>query len=156
MRITVKEVFWCSQRQAHDATLMLAEGLPDAIPPLAFGAKLPALSDDHPQNVYVIGHPGGRRLGYSIQENKLSGYEALGDGPQPSRVHYTSPTEGGSSGSPAFDSYWQVIALHHAEGQMSRLDGKDGTYEANEGIWIQSICQAARGSAMDGEIWRSA
>jgi len=47
-----------------------------------------------------------------------------GNDPQPRRVHYTSPTEGGSSGSPAFDSFWQVIALHHAGGQMSRLTVK--------------------------------
>jgi V8-like Glu-specific endopeptidase len=68
-----------------------------------------------------------------------------------------SPTEGGSSGSPAFDSVWQVIALHHAGGtHMSKLNGKGGTYPANEGIWIQSICRAARASAKDGEVWRSA
>ena len=101
--------------------------------------------------------PGGRGLAYSIQENELEDYETAGDGPQPGRVHYTSPTEGGSSGSPAFDTRWQVVALHHAGGtHMSRLNGKDGTYPANEGIWIQSICRAARSSAKDGEDWRSA
>ena len=154
--ITVKEVLWCSNRLTHDATLMLPDGLPDAIPALEFGRKLPILSDDHPPSIYVIGHPGGRSLAYSIQENKLEDYESSGDGPQPSRVHYTSPTEPGSSGSPAFNSDWQVIALHHAGGQMSRLNGQSGTYPANEGIWIQSICRAARASAKDGEIWLSA
>ena len=75
------------------------------------------------------------------------------DSPQPSRVHYTSPTQGGSSWSP---TYWQVIALHHSgDTHMFRLNGKDGTYPANEGIWIQSICRVARSSAKDGEIWRS-
>ena len=39
---------------------------------------------------------------------------------------------------------------------MSKLNGKGGTYPANEGIWIQSICRAARASAKDGEVWRSA
>jgi hypothetical protein len=156
--ITVKEVLWCSKRQAHDATLLLPEGLPDDMPMLDLGSALPALSEDAPECIYVIGHPGGRGLAYSIQENTLVDYEGLHDsGPQPSRVHYKSPTEGGSSGSPAFDSVWQVIALHHAGGRhMSKLNGKSGTYPANEGIWIQSICRAARGSAKDGDVWRSA
>jgi hypothetical protein len=153
--ITVKDVLWCSKRQSHDATLLLADGIPDGIPPLVLGAGLPVLSDEDPQSIYVIGHPGGRSLAYSIQENKLEDYESLGDGPRPSRVHYTSPTEPGSSGSPAFSSDWQVIALHHAGGQMSRLNGQSGTYPANEGIWIQSICRAARTCAQDGEVWRS-
>ena len=155
--VTVKEVLWCSKRQSHDATLLQPEGLPEDVPALDLGSALPALSDDDPQSIYVIGHPGGRGLAYSIQENRLEDYETLGDGPQPSCVHYMSPTEGGSSGSPAFDSVWQVIALHHAGGtHMSKLNGKGGTYPANEGIWIQSICRAARASAKDGEVWRSA
>jgi tetratricopeptide (TPR) repeat protein len=153
--VAVKEVLWCSKRQSHDATLMLPEALPDDLPALDLGPSLPALSPNKPC-IYVIGHPGGRGLAYSIQQNELEDYENFSDSPQPSRVHYTSPTEGGSSGSPAFDSYWQVIALHHAGGtHMSRLNGKDGTYPANEGIWIQSICRATRLSGKDGEIWRS-
>jgi hypothetical protein len=153
--VAVREVLWCSKRQSHDATLLLAEGLPDELPALDLGASLPA-SSPNKSSIYVIGHPGGRGLAYSIQENELEDYEDLGESPLPRRVHYTSPTEGGSSGSPAFDSYWRVIALHHAGGMhMSRLNGKDGTYPANEGIWIQSICRAAQSSAKDGEIWRS-
>ena len=61
-----------------------------------------------------------------------------------SRVHYRAPTEGGSSGSPVFDDSWDVIAVHHMGGKagMSQLNGKTGTYAANEGISIQSIRQA--------------
>jgi V8-like Glu-specific endopeptidase len=62
-------------------------------------------------------------------------------------VHYRAPTEGGSSGSPVFNSrLWQVIALHHKGGKigMSKLNGKSGTYAANEGIAIQSIVAAVK------------
>jgi V8-like Glu-specific endopeptidase len=63
------------------------------------------------------------------------------------RVHYRAPTEGGSSGSPVFNSrLWQVIALHHKGGKigMPRLNGKPGSYGANEGVSMQSIIAAMR------------
>ena len=32
---------------------------------------------------------------------------------------------------------WKVVGLHHAGGDfMPKLNGKVGTYAANEGIWI--------------------
>jgi V8-like Glu-specific endopeptidase len=62
-------------------------------------------------------------------------------------VHYTAPTEGGSSGSPVFNAgLWQVIALHHKGGKagMPKLNGAVGTYGANEGVSIQSIAAFAK------------
>ena len=43
---------------------------------------------------------------------------------------------------------WQVIALHHKGGKlgMPRLNGKTGTYAANEGIAIENIKQAIAAS----------
>lgn len=86
--------------------------------------------------VYIIGHPGGGSLSYSMQDNLLLDYEVP-------RIHYRTPTEGGSSGSPIFNAQWQIIGLHHAGSrEMPQLRGQGGTYEANEGIWIQSIREA--------------
>jgi len=56
------------------------------------------------------------------------------------KVHYRTPTEGGSSGSPVFNSQWKVIALHDAgSNEMPKLKNKVGYYQANEGIWIEAI-----------------
>lgn len=94
---------------------------------------------------------GGRDLSFSFQDNELLDHEGPPAGrpqiPGVCRLHYRAPTEGGSTGSPVFNArLWQVIAMHHKGGKigMPRLNGKPGTYGANEGISIQSIIDAIR------------
>jgi hypothetical protein len=59
------------------------------------------------------------------------------------RLHYRTPTLGGSSGSPVFNRAWELIAVHHAGRQrMPMLHGKPETYPANEGIWIDRVVAA--------------
>src|SRR6187401_59922 len=118
----------------------IAPALPDW--PLPAGAA-------RAPRVYVIGHPGGRDLAFSFQDNELLGHEGPPSGKPPlegvCRVHYRAPTEGGSSGSPVFnDNAWAVIALHHMGGElgMPHLNGEAGSYAANEGISMQSIAEA--------------
>ena len=108
-----------------------------------------------PPRVYVVGHPGGKELSFSFQDNELLGHEGNPNGkPRLSgvcRVHYRAPTEPGSSGSAVFDeSLWEVIALHHAGSSFGvpRLNGEPGTYAANEGIAIESIVAAWISSAV--------
>ena len=87
-----------------------------------------------PCRLYIIGYPGGRDIEFALHDNQLLALN-------PRLIHYRTPTEGGSSGSPVFGpSGWRVVALHHAgRKDMPRIDGKPGTYEANEGISIQAI-----------------
>jgi S1-C subfamily serine protease len=148
-RYDIAAVLWNSPVERHDASLLrLAEPV-SGVAPLPIAAALPVV--DESARVYVIGHPGGRELAFSFQDNELLDHEGPPAG-QPQiegvcRVHYRAPTEGGSSGSPVFNSrLWQVIALHHKGGKigMPRLNGKPGSYGANEGVSMQSIIAAMR------------
>jgi hypothetical protein len=125
----------------HDACLLRLEDVPPGIEPLPLANTLPLVPTPGAakMQVYVIGYPGGGGLEFSFQDNELLDHE--GDtAASPCRVHYTAPTEEGSSGSPVFNrGKWEVIALHHLGGKLSRLNGKAGSYPANEGISIFSI-----------------
>lgn len=146
----VERILWTSPVERHDASLLRLKSPVTGIEPLPLAKALPVL-EDTPQ-VYIIGHPGGRDLAFSFQDNELLDHEGPPAGkpqiPGVCRIHYRAPTKGGSSGSPVFNSdLWQVVALHHKGGKlgMPKLNGKEGTYGANEGISIHSIKEAISG-----------
>lgn len=154
----VKEIVWFAPPDRQDASLMRLQSPVTGIEPMPISPRLPDWPPP-PENagraprVYVIGHPGGRDLSFSFQDNELLGHEGPPSGKPPvegvCRVHYRAPTEGGSSGSPVFnDSAWAVIALHHMGGElgMPHLNGEAGAYAANEGISMQCIAEAIRKS----------
>jgi hypothetical protein len=114
-----------------DATLLRLDPAVKGVEPVALAGRLPVA--DGSQKVYVIGHPGGRGLSFSLHDNLLLDYDER-------LLHYRAPTEGGSSGSPVFNQKWALIGLHHAGGlEMRRLNGQAGTYAANEGIQMRRI-----------------
>ncbi len=87
--------------------------------------------------VYIIGHPTGGNLSFSLHDSVLLDHQSP-------RLHYRTPTEAGSAGSPVFNADWKLIGVHHAGSeQMPRLHGT-GTYQANEGIWIGAIRDAVQ------------
>jgi hypothetical protein len=135
---------WSSPPDRHDAALLRPEQPVAGVTPLPLARALPLLESD--ARVYIVGHPGGGALAFSFQDNELLDHEGPPGGNPPidgvCRVHYRAPTEGGSSGSPVFNGkLWEVIALHHAGGRlgMARLNGRPGTYAANEGLSIAAI-----------------
>jgi hypothetical protein len=138
----VRAVLWESGPGDLDAVVVELEGEVDGLGAddrCEVATSLPP--NDQRGRVYIIGHPGGAGLSYSMHDNLLLDY----DGP---RIHYRAPTGGGSSGSPIYNAQWKLIGLHHAGShEMPRLRGQSGTYEANEGIWIQAIRQALAASA---------
>ena len=130
----VDSIIFSSSRHQLDCTIVILKTQIDNAKPYPIAKHLPVLEKN--PRVYVIGHPRGGGLAYSIDDNLLLDHEKP-------KVHYRAPTEGGSSGSPVFNQQWDLLALHHAGGmQMKRLNGKEGTYPANEGLYIQSILNA--------------
>jgi hypothetical protein len=136
--LQVKEVVWSSSYKELDATFVSLEGEPKA-EPLRLSKSAMQMAEPPPR-MYIIGHPLGRDLEISLQDNNLLACnEKL--------LHYRTPTEPGSSGSPVFEpENWRVVALHHkGRDDMPRIDGKAGTYKANEGIAIAAIKQGTEG-----------
>jgi hypothetical protein len=138
-RIQMKSIVWSSEETTQwDATFLeLADGLigdPLLLSPLPLQMAEPA------PRLYIIGHPGGRDLEFSLNDNYLIACN-------PQKLHYRTPTEEGSSGSPVFDPVgWKVVGLHHSgRTKMPKLDGPAGEfYEANEGIAILAIQEKTR------------
>jgi hypothetical protein len=137
-RLTVRSAVWFSIE--HDACFLELDGAPDA-EPLPLYSRTVRLTKP-PSRVYVIGHPGGRDLEFSLQDSHMVACnERL--------LHYRTPTEGGSSGSPVFEALgWRVVALHHAGAEkMQSLTSPAEIYSANEGIAIGSLRQVASQAA---------
>jgi endonuclease G len=96
----------------------------------------------------IVQHPSGQTKQVCVRENKLLKY--VGD-----FVWYLTDTTPGSSGSPAFNRFWQVLALHHSgvpdkdtKGNILTTDGKvwDASMDetlikwiANEGVRVSAI-----------------
>jgi 3',5'-cyclic AMP phosphodiesterase CpdA len=129
---TVKEIIWSSPPGELDATLVELNGTPKEC--AGFGSWVPV--DPQQKHVYVIGHPLGGGLSLSLHDNLFIEY-------RDPKVHYRTPSEPGSSGSPVFNDNWDFIGLHHAgDFEMKPLDGRPGTIEANEGIALLTIRDA--------------
>lgn len=83
--------------------------------------------------VNIIQHPGGGQKQLSIAANVVA---YAGEG----RVQYLTDTMPGSSGSPVFDSKWNLVALHHSGGWISEPDAPQGSiFYRNEGTSIDRI-----------------
>ena len=115
-----------------DVIIVRLRELPGSVSSLPTSMTLPLV--DAKAKAYVVGHPRGSGLLIALHDSVLldiDDHDCL--------VHYRTPTDPGSSGSPVFNKDWQVIALHHAgSSKAPRLRG-EGFYEANEGISLASI-----------------
>ena len=81
------------------------------------------------QLLNCVQHPAGRMKEVAVQKNSVTQVYA-------DRVHYTTDTEPGSSGSPVFNNAWDLVVLHHAAGDQ---DPNTLQWLDNEGMRIDSI-----------------
>ncbi len=134
-RVTRRWWYEPSSSPQLDTTVLELDACPERVEPIPLAPQLPELTPT--TRAYVIGHPRGlQQPQFSLQDNLVLDHDDT-------RLHYRSPTEGGSSGSPVFDNQWQLIGLHHAGGfAMPRLNGEAGTYPANEALIIGAIRNA--------------
>ncbi|PDT82143.1 DNA/RNA non-specific endonuclease [Sinorhizobium sp. BJ1] len=103
--------------------------------------------------VNIIQYPEGGPKQYAVAQNRL--VDILDEG----FLHYETDTLEGSSGSPAFSSNWELVALHHAgipqmrDGQVIATDGTLWSEDmgddrvkwvANEGIRVSELVRRLR------------
>lgn len=137
-RYRIEEQLWTSRIDDLDATIVRLDKPVEGIEAYPFCEKVPPL--DPPARVYVIGHPKGGSMSFSIADNILLAHK------EP-KLQYRAPTDPGSSGSPVFDDEWSLLALHHAGGaDMPKLDG-EGVWPANEGLDINKVFERFRARA---------
>lgn len=140
--LTVAEVLWSSPPaeigdrscadDRFDVTLCRLGGPRLPARTLTLATRVPQVSAQ--SRAYVIGHPDGDGLQFSVADSELLAASADGK-----LVHYRTPTVGGSSGSPVFNAEWKVYAIHHAGSDQapSLTGGSPGP--ANEGIALNAI-----------------
>ena len=83
----------------------------------------------------IIQHPRGERKQICVRENKLLKYAE-----NEPWVWYQTDTVGGSSGSPVFNTSWDVVALHHQAVPRSIVRGGQTVLLAKNGrLWTPSM-----------------
>ena len=83
------------------------------------------------EHVIIIQHPNGGLKQIVLTANQVISLWKH-------RLHYTTDTMPGSSGSPVFNDSWQVIAIHHAGGEL-QTNAKGDKRFVNEGILMSAI-----------------
>lgn len=84
--------------------------------------------------VNIIQHPAGQKKQIGLYHNTVT---QIGE----HTLQYLTDTLPGASGSPVFNTSWEVVALHHA-GQYIQNPTLGGPKAYNEGILMESIIDA--------------
>ena len=112
------------------------------------------------QPISIIQYPEGGPKKYGVRDNEL----LLAPTEEDRYLQYTTDTLPGSSGSPAFNKDWEVVALHHSgvpeikNGTIMTIAGTpwqrgmpddDIHWVANEGVRVSRICAHLRTASVD-------
>ena len=80
----------------------------------------------------IIQHPKGEHKQICVRENKLLRYDSEGN-----TLWYATDTVAGSSGSPVFNNFWQVVAIHHSG--VPKMDSQKRWLTTDNQIWNPSM-----------------
>lgn len=108
--------------------------------PLVLNEQDPQIDDF----TIIIQHPGGGPKQIALYHNLIAYID-----PEKRVIQYLTDTQPGSSGSPVFDTNWNVIALHHSGGRL-REPGNDPkqTFYRNEGIHINTVIKGLKNAGV--------
>ncbi|HEX8556639.1 MAG TPA: trypsin-like peptidase domain-containing protein [Pyrinomonadaceae bacterium] len=121
----------------HDWTLVRVDGDANA----EWGAiEIREVDVSVAERVNIIQHPGGGPKQIALYHNVVA---YVGE----NRIQYLTDTLPGSSGSPVFDSKWQVVALHRSGGWILEPGTKNHVFR-NEGININRVVQGLRAAGL--------
>ncbi|WP_421825916.1 trypsin-like peptidase domain-containing protein [Larkinella sp.] len=130
-KLSPQSIFLTSE--ADDWTIVKIDG--DANK--EFGSlKLQAESLQIGSFVNIIQHPGGRYKQIGLYRNIVTYADDR-------TIQYLTDTEPGSSGSPVFNSKWEVVALHNSSGTAKETVSSN-VYLRNQGINIEKIIVALK------------
>jgi len=111
---------------------LLGAGAGPSVPGAAWG-YLPILGynpdTDRDSQITIIQHPQQQPMMVGQGTKQIEFQDDL-------KLQYVTSTDGGSSGSPVFNEFWHVIALHHAG---VKLPASFGGGFGNEGVSITAI-----------------
>ena len=86
--------------------------------------------------VTIIQHPDGQPKQIAIRENKVIKIGDRQDALMDSFIWYASDTAPGSSGSPALNDNWQVVAVHHRSVVETRIRNGVEEIQLIDGNWV--------------------
>jgi V8-like Glu-specific endopeptidase len=128
VEIKVNKVLWTSPPSKLDASLLEIADVPEGARKAPLCKEIPNFDGWEAKRVNILGHPKGLNLRVSLQDNKLVSVDDR-------YLHYRTPTDPGSSGSPIFNQNWELVGIHHSSSKEM---------QANEGIRIDRIIEAIR------------
>ena len=118
-----------------DYAIVQLQDVPEQILPLVLKPTAPVRDS----RVTIIQHPGGSYKKISLQNNFVEYVDEF-------VVQYTTSTEPGSSGSPVLNDKFEVVAIHHAGGDLAEPATKRH-YLRNEAVRMSVILQDLKSQA---------
>ena len=129
-------ILWESTPENEDTTVIALDNASDIVSDRypVFARPLPVGGTGR---IFIIGYPeGSTQIRVSFENNQLL---EMND----RHLRYRTPTEEGSSGSPLFDSEWQLVGIHHYSSQAFDSFLTPGKkLAANQGVSIRRIQRA--------------